>query len=98
MSQTATLASSAAGGTTEHFDVVVVGAGISGVGGLYHLRTECPDLSVVAFDKFDSFGGTWHWHKYPGIRSDSRRGLCWIEVLIQHLDRPEISRLFGKSL
>ena len=71
MSQTATLASSAAGGTTEHFDVVVVGAGISGVGGLYHLRTECPDLSVVAFDKFDSFGGTWHWHKYPGIRSDS---------------------------
>ncbi|MFZ4719573.1 MAG: flavin-containing monooxygenase [Ilumatobacteraceae bacterium] len=71
MSQTATLSSEAGSAPTEHFDVVVVGAGISGVGGLYHLRTQRPELSIVAFDKFESFGGTWHWHKYPGVRSDS---------------------------
>jgi cation diffusion facilitator CzcD-associated flavoprotein CzcO len=70
MSQTATLADTAPT-RTEHFDVVIVGAGISGVGGAYHLSTQCPDKSFVAFEAMESFGGTWLWHKYPGIRSDS---------------------------
>ncbi len=55
----------------EHFDVLIVGAGISGVGGAYHLRQQCPDLSFVVLEALESYGGTWLTHKYPGIRSDS---------------------------
>ena len=55
----------------EHFDVVIVGAGISGVGGAYHLTKECPGKSFVVLEALDSFGGTWLTHRYPGIRSDS---------------------------
>ncbi|MFN3237578.1 MAG: flavin-containing monooxygenase [Pseudomonadales bacterium] len=56
---------------TEHFDVLIVGAGISGVGAAYHLQTQCPDKSYVILEGQETFGGTWHTHKYPGIRSDS---------------------------
>jgi cation diffusion facilitator CzcD-associated flavoprotein CzcO len=55
----------------EHVDVLVVGAGISGVGGAYHLKTQCPDKSFLVLESKDSFGGTWRTHAYPGIRSDS---------------------------
>ncbi len=55
----------------EHFDVLIVGAGISGVGGAYHLTTRCPELSYIVIEAKESFGGTWITHKYPGIRSDS---------------------------
>ena len=56
---------------TEHFDVVIVGAGISGVGGAYHLTTQRPGTSFLVLEEQESFGGTWITHKYPGIRSDS---------------------------
>jgi cation diffusion facilitator CzcD-associated flavoprotein CzcO len=56
---------------TEHFDVVIVGAGISGVGGAYHLTQQCPGQTFVVLEAFETFGGTWHMHRYPGIRSDS---------------------------
>jgi cation diffusion facilitator CzcD-associated flavoprotein CzcO len=59
------------GRTTEHFDVLIAGAGISGVGGAYHLRRQCPDKSFVVLEAQESFGGTWLTHRYPGIRSDS---------------------------
>src|SRR5689334_22209897 len=55
----------------EHFDVLIVGAGISGVGGAYHLTTQLPGTSFVVLEAKESFGGTWITHKYPGIRSDS---------------------------
>src|SRR5690606_28358642 len=55
----------------EHFDVVIVGAGISGVGAAYHLKTQLPGSTFVVLETQDSFGGTWITHKYPGIRSDS---------------------------
>ncbi len=58
-------------GKVEHFDVLIVGAGISGVGAAYHLKDQCPDKSFVALESQESFGGTWLTHKYPGIRSDS---------------------------
>ena len=57
--------------TTEHFDVLIVGAGISGVGGAYHLTQQCKGTSFVVLEQQGSFGGTWLTHKYPGIRSDS---------------------------
>lgn len=56
---------------TEHFDVLIAGAGISGVGGAYHLRQQCPGKSFVVLEAQDGFGGTWRTHRFPGIRSDS---------------------------
>ena len=56
---------------TEHVDVLVVGAGISGVGAAYHLTHQRPDTSFVVLENQETFGGTWITHKYPGIRSDS---------------------------
>jgi cation diffusion facilitator CzcD-associated flavoprotein CzcO len=56
---------------TEHVDVLIVGAGISGIGGAYHLRDQCPDKTFVVLENQDGFGGTWRTHTYPGVRSDS---------------------------
>ena len=56
---------------TEHLDVIVVGAGISGVGAAYHLKTQRPSCRYVVLESKDTFGGTWVTHRYPGIRSDS---------------------------
>ncbi len=64
-------ATSTAEPVTEHFDVLIVGAGISGVGGAYHLGQQCPDKTFVVLEHYESFGGTWWMHRYPGIRSDS---------------------------
>jgi cation diffusion facilitator CzcD-associated flavoprotein CzcO len=55
----------------EHFDVVVVGAGISGIGAGYHLQTLSPDRSYVILEGRKALGGTWDLFRYPGIRSDS---------------------------
>ena len=55
----------------EHVDVVVVGAGISGVGTGYHLQTRCPDRSYVILERRAAMGGTWDLFRYPGVRSDS---------------------------
>jgi cation diffusion facilitator CzcD-associated flavoprotein CzcO len=57
--------------TGTHFDVLIVGAGISGIGGAYYLRQHCPDTNFVILETEDSFGGTWWTHRFPGIRSDS---------------------------
>jgi cation diffusion facilitator CzcD-associated flavoprotein CzcO len=60
-----------AGRVTEYFDVLILGAGISGIGGAYHLNKQCPGTSFVVLESQESFGGTWLTHRYPGIRSDS---------------------------
>jgi cation diffusion facilitator CzcD-associated flavoprotein CzcO len=56
---------------TEHLDVVIVGAGISGVGSACHLLHERPGSSFVVLEALESFGGTWLVHRFPGARSDS---------------------------
>src|SRR6478752_3804457 len=56
---------------TKHFDVLIVGAGISGIGGAYHLTQQCPGTSFVVLETQETFGGTWWTHRYPGIRSAS---------------------------
>jgi len=57
--------------TQEHFDVLIVGAGISGIAAGYHLQKRCPDRSYVIVESRDAIGGTWDLFRYPGIRSDS---------------------------
>lgn len=56
---------------SEHFDVLVVGAGLSGIGAGYFLQDRCPEKSYVILEGRESMGGTWDLFKYPGIRSDS---------------------------
>ncbi|MFZ9630244.1 MAG: flavin-containing monooxygenase [Ilumatobacteraceae bacterium] len=55
----------------EHVDVVVVGAGLSGIGAGYHLQTHCPDRTYLILEGRDAIGGTWDLFRYPGVRSDS---------------------------
>src|SRR5215471_3830129 len=71
MPDTAAVLAPSSSQAVEHFDVLIVGAGISGVGGAYHLTKQCPGTSFVALEEQGSFGGTWITHRYPGIRSDS---------------------------
>ena len=55
----------------EQLDVIVVGAGISGIDAAYHLQTRCPEMSFAILEARDAIGGTWDLFRYPGIRSDS---------------------------
>jgi cation diffusion facilitator CzcD-associated flavoprotein CzcO len=56
-----------------NYDIVVIGAGITGIGSLYYLKKEleADGKKFICFDNKESFGGTWLIHQYPGIRSDS---------------------------
>jgi len=55
----------------QHLDVLVVGAGISGINAAYHLTTSMPETSYAVIDGHESFGGTWLVHTYPGVRTDT---------------------------
>ncbi|HEV7999834.1 MAG TPA: NAD(P)/FAD-dependent oxidoreductase, partial [Planctomycetaceae bacterium] len=57
--------------SVEHFDVLIVGAGISGIGAGYHLQAHCPGKSYAILEGRADIGGTWDLFRYPGIRSDS---------------------------
>lgn len=56
---------------TEHFDVVVIGAGLSGIGAGYRLQTRCPHKTYLILEGRAEIGGTWDLFRYPGVRSDS---------------------------
>src|SRR5580700_7276409 len=55
----------------EHFDVLIVGAGLSGVGAAFTLQRDCPKKTFAILEARESLGGTWDLFRYPGIRSDS---------------------------
>jgi cation diffusion facilitator CzcD-associated flavoprotein CzcO len=55
----------------EHVDVLIVGAGISGIGAAYHLQDKCPGKTYAILEARERLGGTWDLFRYPGIRSDS---------------------------
>ena len=54
-----------------HVDVLVIGAGLSGIGAAYRLQAECPDRTYAILEARDELGGTWDLFRYPGVRSDS---------------------------
>ncbi len=56
---------------SEHLDVLVIGAGISGIGAAFHLQDQRPGTTFAVLDALPSYGGTWWTHRYPGVRSDS---------------------------
>lgn len=58
-------------GNTEHLDVAIIGAGISGLNAAYRIQTKLPEFKYKIFEARDNIGGTWDLFKYPGIRSDS---------------------------
>src|SRR5690349_183434 len=55
----------------EHVDVLIVGAGLSGIGAACHLKALTPGKSVAILEARDAIGGTWDLFRYPGVRSDS---------------------------
>ena len=55
----------------EHFDVLIVGAGLSGIAAAYHLQERCPSRNYAIIEARQAIGGTWDLFRYPGIRSDS---------------------------
>ena len=74
----------------EHFDVLIVGAGLSGIGAGYHLQEKCPGKSYVILEGRDCIGGTWDLFRYPGIRSDSRH--VHARLFLQAVDRGQGDR------
>ncbi|MCY1163776.1 MAG: NAD(P)/FAD-dependent oxidoreductase [Pseudomonadota bacterium] len=57
--------------TPEHFDILIVGAGLSGIGAAVQLKQNCPGRSFAILEGREALGGTWDLFRYPGIRSDS---------------------------
>ncbi|WP_019810347.1 flavin-containing monooxygenase [Saccharomonospora halophila] len=56
---------------TDHVDVLIVGAGLSGIGAAHHLRSHLPEYTFTLLEARDALGGTWDLFRYPGVRSDS---------------------------
>jgi cation diffusion facilitator CzcD-associated flavoprotein CzcO len=57
--------------TTEHLDVLIIGAGLSGIGAAHHLQSALPGRTYAILEARDTIGGTWNLFRYPGVRSDS---------------------------
>ena len=55
----------------EHFDVLIIGAGLSGITAAHYLQSRCPERTFAILEARDAIGGTWDLFRYPGIRSDS---------------------------
>ena len=56
---------------SNHFDVVIIGAGLSGIGAASHLERDAPNKTYAILESRSAMGGTWDLFRYPGVRSDS---------------------------
>ena len=56
---------------TQHFDTLIIGAGLSGISMGCHLKQQCPNQNFAILERRQAIGGTWDLFRYPGIRSDS---------------------------
>jgi monooxygenase len=74
----------------QHFDVLIVGAGLSGIGAGYHLQQKCPGKTFAILEGRDCIGGTWDLFRYPGVRSDS--DMFTLGLLVPAVDRAEGDR------
>ena len=74
----------------DHFDVLIVGAGLSGIGAGYHLQQKCPGKKFAILEGRDTIGGTWDLFRYPGIRSD--RDMFTLGYSFKPWPRPRRSR------
>ncbi|NCZ62680.1 MAG: NAD(P)/FAD-dependent oxidoreductase, partial [Cellvibrionales bacterium] len=57
--------------SSNEFDVIIIGAGLSGIGAAVRLQRDCPGTNFAIIERRDAIGGTWDLFRYPGIRSDS---------------------------
>lgn len=83
-------ASAGLGEAVEQLDVIIIGAGVTGLYALYRLRER--GLAVRVFEEGGSVGGTWYWNRYPGCRFDSESytyGYSFSEELLQEWDWKE---------
>jgi monooxygenase len=86
----------------EHVDVLIIGAGLSGIGAAHHLQTECPGKRYAILEGRERLGGTWDLFRYPGIRSDSDMYTLgyafrpWTEAK-SIADGPSILRYIGRT-
>ena len=74
-------------GTCEHLDVLIVGAGLSGIGAAAYIQDRCPWARFAVFEARDAIGGTWDLFRYPGVRSDS--DMFTLGYSFRPWDRPE---------
>jgi cation diffusion facilitator CzcD-associated flavoprotein CzcO len=80
-----------------YVDVLIVGAGISGIGMAYHLQQQCPDRSYTILEGRPSMGGTWDLFRYPGVRSDSDMHTLGysFKVLTDYLQVPSRDEIYA---
>lgn len=68
------------------YDIIIIGAGLSGICSLYHIRQRCPSWRVLVLEAAEGAGGTWFWNRYPGARFDSESityGFSWDKELLE---------------
>ena len=86
----------------QHFDVLIIGAGLSGIGTACHLQAELPHMTVAVLERRERVGGTWDLFRYPGVRSDSDmytfgfKFRPWMDVKVL-ADGPSIQRYIADT-
>ena len=76
--------------SAEYSDVLIIGAGISGIGAAYRIHEKNPKLSYTMLERRERIGGTWDLFRYPGVRSDS--DIFTLSYPFRAVDRPENDR------